>query len=735
MQENKKLFELSGEVEDIVYRNQNNGYTVLELISGDETITAVGIMPTVSAGEELKLIGRYTNHPSYGEQFSVEACERSMPTTCASILKYLSSGAIKGVGPATARRLVEAFGEKTIEVIEKEPQRLSSVKGITKDKAEKISGELQKIFGVREVMTELGKFGIPSSQAVKVWKFYGNKALDLISENPYILCSSGLNIPFETADNIAAGQERPFDDICRIRAGLVHILEHNKNNGHTCLPMDRLLSACAGFLSVTDEQAKEALDQMLTDGSLVVDIVREKEFIFLPDMHSCEIYISARLNMLMRFPAQQITGVDKAIESIEKVNSIKYAEFQKRAIFEAMTKGLLILTGGPGTGKTTTLNAIIKILRDNGQKVCLAAPTGRAAQRMSQVTGCEAKTIHRLLEVSWDKQDNPVFMKNEKNLLDCDALILDELSMVDSQLFESLMHAFPLGCRLIMVGDCDQLPSVGAGNVLGDLIDSGKIPVVQLNEIFRQSMESLIVTNAHSIVQGKKPELSCTTNDFFFLNRISALQISDTIMQLCKTRLPRSYGYSALNDIQVLCPGRKGELGTFELNKKLQNTLNPKNEFKREININGLILRTGDKVMQVKNNYDIPWVKENGENGEGIFNGDIGILTEVSKSTGSLKVLFEDKLAVYDVDSTADLELAYAVTVHKSQGNEFTAVIIPMYQGPPQLSYRNLLYTAVTRAKKLLILVGNPKIVEKMVANNRKTLRYSAIKDFLLRDS
>lgn len=734
MQSKEKLFQLCGEVEDIIYRNETNGYTVIEVICNKESVTAVGIMPLVSVGEELKLIGTFKSHHTYGEQFSVQALERFMPSSSASILKYLSSGTVKGIGPATAKRLVEAFGDETIEVMQNNPERLASLKGITKDKAKKISEELQKIFGVREVMVALTKYGISPAQSVNIWKVWGNKAVEKIEEDPYLLCTSSFNVPFETADNIAVSQGRPFDDVCRIRAGFIHILLHNTRNGHTCLPMDKLIAACMSFLCINEDQAKDVLEQLLTEGTLILDVVREREFIFLPEYHKCESYISTRIMMLKRFPTEPITGIEEAVENIEKEFDIKYAQLQKQAIFEALSKGMLILTGGPGTGKTTTLNAIIKILKDNGLKVALAAPTGRAAQRMSQVTNCEAKTIHRLLEVAWNNQDNPVFMRNEKNLLECDALIVDELSMVDSMLFESLMRALPLGCKLILVGDCDQLPSVGAGNVLGDLIASNTLPVVQLKEIFRQSMESLIVTNAHAIVNGKMPDLTKTTSDCFFINRGSSNSISDTIVELCQKRLPVSYGYSALNDIQILCPGRKGNLGTYEINKKLQNALNPKEEHKREININGLMLRCGDKVMQSKNNYNIQWVKPNGESGEGIFNGDIGTLTEVSKSTQSIQVKFDDKVAVYDLDSAADLELAYAITVHKSQGNEFNAVIIPMYNTPPQLAYRNLLYTAVTRAKKMLIFVGSPSVVKKMVDNNKKTLRYSALKDFLERE-
>ncbi|MEE0859425.1 MAG: ATP-dependent RecD-like DNA helicase [Acutalibacteraceae bacterium] len=735
MTNNKQLIELTGEIEDIIYRNDSNGYSVFEITSGSETVTAVGMVPSVNIGEEVKLIGNYKKHPTYGEQFSFEVCERTIPSTTSAILKYLSSGAIKGVGPSTAKKLVESFGEKTLEIIENEPHRLAEIKGISKDKAETMSKSLQQIFGVRKVMTELSRFGISSHQSIKAWNLYGNKVLEIIEENPYTLCNNSLNISFEIADNIAIEQNRQFDDICRIRAGFLHILTHNQNNGHTCLPMDKLIEACCKFLQIAEDKANNTLKDMLNEGLLVLDIVREKEFIFLPDMHNCESYSASRIAMALRFPAEKIDNIEQAINNIEKENNIKYAELQRTAIEMALSKGLLILTGGPGTGKTTTLNAIISILKDNGLTVALAAPTGRAAQRMSQVTGCEAKTIHRLLEVMWNKQDQPVFMRNEKNVLECDALVIDELSMLDSLLFESVMRALPLGCRLIMVGDSDQLPSVGAGNILCDLIASGKIPVVQLNEIFRQSMQSLIVTNAHRIVKGEQPIIDDTTSDFFFMKRTSLDTLVSTISDLFVDRLPKSYGYSPLSDIQILCPSRKGQIGTYEINKVLQQSINPKEAFKREININGTILRMGDKVMQNKNNYNIPWTKENGENGEGVFNGDIGILTSVTNNPATLQVTYDDKVAFYDAESAVDLELAYAVTVHKSQGNEFNAVIIPLYNNPPQLIYRNLLYTAVTRAKKLLIIIGSNKTLYRMVENNKKTLRYSALKDFILREA
>ena len=730
--DNTELERLEGDVESIVYRNDENGYTVLELDSDGELMTAVGNMPLVAVGETLSLLGFYVNHSSYGRQFSVKVCERSMPVGAASILKYLSSRAIKGVGPSTAKKLVEQFGDSTLDVIENEPQRLTAIKGITLEKAKKMSEELQGHFGIRQLMAKLQSYGIPPQCVVSLWREYGKNAMTAIEENPYILCSEQFEVPFESADMIAQKQEKAADSIFRIEAGLFHILEHNKLNGHTCLPKDRLLQACSAFLELPQDKCAACLENMLTSNTVFSHNINGRDFIFTPQMYECELYVAARLNAMLRCPPTVIKGVEKALDEIEISEKIEYAELQRRAVLEAASKGLLVLTGGPGTGKTTTLNAIIKILKMNGEKVFLAAPTGRAAQRMSEVTGEEAKTIHRLLEVSWDNRDRPVFKRNEANPLRCDALIIDEVSMVDSALFFSVMQAVPMGCRIILVGDSDQLPSVGAGNVLGDLIESYAVPVVQLNEIFRQSMKSLIVTNAHRIVGGEMPILNETKKDFFFMQRINKELIAKTIIDLCKTRLPQSYGFSPLDDIQVLCPGKKGALGTYDLNERLQAALNPADELKPELSFNNKTFRRGDKVMQIKNNYDIPWTRDEGEMGEGIFNGDVGILTSVNKNAKTVEVRFDDKTAKYHGDDLLNLELAYAVTVHKSQGNEFNAVVIPMHKGAPQLYYRNLLYTAVTRAKNLLILVGDPSVVEYMVRNNRRTLRYSGLKCFLL---
>ncbi len=731
--ETKTLYEVMGAVERIVFRNEQNGYSVIELSVEGEQLTAVGTLPYVGVGENVRLLGNFKSHPTFGEQFVVELCERSMPTTTAAILKYLSSGAIKGVGPGIASKLVEKFGEKTLEVIEKTPQELTKIRGITLEKAQKISDEFNKLFCVRELMIYLGKYGITPEEAIKIYKQYGQEAAERINENPYLLCEEPLGVSFERADKLAYALQLPQEDDCRIRAGTVYILQHNMNNGHTCLPKDKLLEAAANFLNIELEKADRVLEELVQEGTLQRDIMGEREFIFTSKMHQIEVYSAGRLLMMLKFPPKKILGADEFIEAIEREHKISYAKLQRTAIKQALEEGLLILTGGPGTGKTTTLNAIINILEKNGEKVSLAAPTGRAAQRMAAVTGKEAKTIHRLLEVQWDADDKQVFKRNEKNLLDCDALILDELSMVDAALFEGVLRALPLGCRLIMVGDCDQLPSVGAGNVLSDLIKSGVIATVELKEIFRQSQKSLIVTNAHRIVNGEMPELSVRDNDFFFMRVNDQQTISDTIRDLCTRRLPETYGYSSLFDIQVIAPGKKGPLGTVQINKAMQEAINGASTAKKEININGTVFREGDKVMQIKNNYDIMFAREDGTGGEGVFNGDIGILLNIDKAEGVLIVQFDDKYAKYDLESAKDLDLAYAITVHKSQGSEFEAVVMPMYFGAPQLYYRNLLYTAVTRARSMIVLVGNDWTVRKMVENNKKTRRFSGLKNFLVK--
>ncbi len=730
----KNFTEITGMVEDIIYRNEQNGYTVFEIADGDDSITAVGILPQVSAGDTVKVTGSFINHRNYGRQFSVEVCEICRPTEAADILRYLSSGAIKGIGAHTAQLLVSEFGESTLDVMETQPERVALIKGISANKAADFSNQLRTNSGVRSLMLYLGEYGISNTSSVKIYNLLGSDCVDRIKENPYILCQSNLGVTFESADFIAKKENLDNDSILRLRAGIVYVLRHNERNGHTCLPKDKLAAITADFLGVEIDKILSCMDEMAFDRSLIEDKIGDNTFLYIPETHLSEMYISSRIKMLMKFPSEKIKGIDNEIEKCEKEDGITYADLQKEAITKALTEGMLVLTGGPGTGKTTTLNAIIKIMKNKGRKVLLSAPTGRAAQRMSELTGDEAKTLHRLLEVSWDKHDNPVFNRNERNQLKCDALIVDEVSMVDTFIFESVMRALPLGCRLILVGDSDQLPSVGPGNILGDIIESGVIPVVRLNEIFRQAQKSLIVTNAHKIVNGEMPVLNSADKDFFFLVKNNKADILNIILDLCSNRLPNAYNYSAFENIQVLAPSKKGELGTVELNKQLQNILNPKSTDKTEVSIGSKTFRAGDKVMQIKNNYDIRWFKENGDTGEGIFNGDIGIIEKIDRKSKLIKINFYDKTASYTFEFASDLDFAYAITVHKSQGNEFDAVVIPMFSGPPQLYYRNLLYTAVTRAKKTLILVGNPQTVEYMVNNNRRTKRYSGLKEFLLRD-
>ena len=733
MEENN-LLQIEGSVERIVYRNEDNGYTVLEIDVDGEEFTAVGVMPQITAGDRARMLGSFTEHKSYGLQFSAQTCEVERPTGAADILRYLASGAVKGVGPTTARRLVDAFGENTLEVMENEPERVAMLRGISSDKAADFSIQLKSNEGIRKLVLFLGEYDISNAAAIRIFKALGPMAVRLIKENPYILCDGDFGISFESADKIAVRENLGGDAEIRVNAGILYILRRNEGNGHTCLPRDVLADTAARFLGVEVQSVEESMERLIFDRSLVSESFEGREFIFRQSMHLTELYISSRLKLLKGFPAESLRGIDNAIGICEKADGIVYDDLQKCAIKMALSEGFLVLTGGPGTGKTTTLNAIIKILQRNGQRVFLAAPTGRAAQRMTELTGNEAKTLHRLLEVAWNREDKPVFGKNEKNLLKCEALIIDEMSMVDVNIFESVLRALPVGCRLILVGDSDQLPSVGAGNVLGDLVESGVLPVVSLNKIFRQAQQSLIVTNAHRIVGGIMPILNSADKDFFFMPRANKNDVTNTILELCTTRLPKAYGYSPIDSIQVLCPSKKGELGTAELNLKLQEALNPKANSKDEATVGGKTFRVGDKVMQTKNNYDIRWERDDGEIGEGVFNGDIGVILSIDRKNKLFRIRFFDKIAALSYENASELEFAYAVTVHKSQGNEFDCVIIPVFPGPSRLYYRNLLYTAVTRAKERLILVGNPYTVEMMVKNNRQTKRYSGLRYFLKRD-
>ena len=724
---------IEGNIENIVYTNPENGYSVIEINYENALTTVVGIMPSCCVGEKVKLKGEWTKHPSFGTQFKVSACERFMPKSAGDMLRYLSGGTIKGIGPALASKIVERFGESTFEVMESSPERLSVIKGISHDKAIEIGEMFKKQFDVREVMIALERYGMSPTECLNAYKALGISAIERISENPYILCSDKVGMRFERADEIALSFPNKINCVFRQRAGILHILKHNLKNGHTCLPRSKIILPSQELLQLQHDEVQEIIDDLIEDREIIEDFFSDKSYLFLPEEYMDEKSIADRIKVMLRFPPAGRRTVEDDINKIEIKNGIKFEKKQREAILTAVTKGLLVLTGGPGTGKTTTLNGILELFEKQKLRVLLAAPTGRAAMRMSEVTKRQAKTIHRLLEVEWTDSNRQYFARNTENPLECDAVIVDELSMVDTHLFASLLNALPLGCRLIMVGDCDQLPPVGAGNVLQDIIAANLLPVVCLSEVFRQSLKSLIVTNAHKIVKGEYPDLSQTDKDFFFMQRANVYTGAETIADLYCERLPKAYSYNPIRDIQIICPSKKGVMGTVNLNNELQKRLNPAARDKEEF-VNGTrIFREGDKVMQIKNNYDIFWTRGK-ENSSGIFNGDIGIIIAINHNASFLKINFDGRIATYPFENIKELELAYAITVHKSQGSEFEAVIMSACGVIEQLRYRNLLYTAVTRAKNILVLVGSKNEVYAMVDNDKKTRRYSALKYLLLRD-
>lgn len=723
---------LQGTVENIKFRNEQNGYTVLEVGCADELITAVGTFSDISVGESVRLSGTWTYHSTFGRQFKVEAFEREMPATAEQLYTYLAAGAVKGIGPATAMKIIEKFGEKAFDILENEPEKLATIKGISLEKAEKMQESFKKQFAVRNIMIALETYGMSPRECIAAYEAFGSNAVERVVKNPFELCEADTGIGFERAEAIADALPNPPESDFRLRAGITHIVRQNLySNGHTCIPREKLLKIAADYLYVGEDAVDIQIDTLTSSGALTAKEIKNREFIFLTSAYRDEKTIADRMKILLRFPPPQCETLEKDIAKQEKADGITYAETQREAIKTAVSRGVLILTGGPGTGKTTTLNGILKLFEQQELDIALAAPTGRAAKRITELTGREAKTMHRLLEVEWDEHDRPVFKRNLRNPLECDVLVLDELSMVDISLFASLMQALPFGCRLIMVGDSDQLPPVGAGNVLADLIASELLPVVELTEVFRQAMGSLIVTNAHRIVAGEMPDIDRKDGDFFFMERQNPYVAAQTISALYAKRLPEAYKFSPQNDIQVLCPSKKGETGTVHLNKVLQDLVNPPDDEKKELSVGFRTFRVGDKVMQTKNNYNITWEKSDGETGEGIFNGDIGVIENIDIHTETVQICFDDRSAVLAKEQMTDVELAYAVTVHKSQGSEFPAVIMPVVSVLPNLCYRNLLYTAVTRAKQLLILVGTRAEIQKMVENDKKTRRYSALKTFL----
>lgn len=719
---------ISGVVENIVYKNESNDYTVFEIVDADNRlITAVGIIPMVSEGENVELEGQWTYHKEFGKQFSFVSYEKSLPKEIDGIIQYLSGKMIKGVGPITAVKIANRFGMDTFDVIENHPEWLTDISGITRKKAIAISESFRAQSELRGVMMFFKDY-MGTGEITRVYKQLGASAVGTVKDNPYILCNGDYGISFEKADAMAASFGFAPDSAVRIISGIRYVLGYNAStNGHTCLPKDKLISAAAGLLSISEEDVAAKIDGFIGAGEIFSYKDSESELIMTPNVNYSEEYIAKKLRSLSR-EVIQLSSMDisSLIQKVETRIGVRYADKQREAIFRCMNGGVTIITGGPGTGKTTVVKGIISIFNDLDLKTALAAPTGRAAKRMSEATGEEAKTIHRLLEMERGEGDEIKFNRNSRNPLDEKVIIVDEASMIDLSLMYALTQALKRGARLILIGDADQLPSVGAGNVLDDLIASGAIDTVRLTEIFRQSKESLIVTNAHKVNNGESPILNVTDNDFFFVRRENERDISDTVADLIMQRLPKTYGTAIKDKIQVISPSKRGAGGVELLNSALQERINPKATFKKEKASHGVVFREGDRVMQTVNNYDIEWEK-NGLSGFGIFNGDIGVIESIDLKRETIDIWFDDRFVRYDFENLDQLELSYAITVHKSQGSEYPVVIIPMYSCPPMLMTRNLLYTAVTRAKKMVILVGRSDIPDKMIRNNREVLRYTTL--------
>ena len=729
-----ELLKLEGTVEHVIYENSETGYAVFEVDAGGTDIVVAGNVGEVNNGMSVTAYGYMVNHPSYGEQFRAQTCETTLPQDTSSILSYLSSRVLPYIGPATAKKIVAKFGDDTLNVIAETPQKLCELRGISPEKAEKISSEFRRLFGAREVIAWMAKYGLSAQTAVTAYRTYGPHTVDALKQNPYLLCSEPLNLKFSQADAIAAQLQLDLGSSFRISAGLFYALRHNASNGHTCLPEDKLVESTARFIKVEPDRVRSELQELLEQEEMRSRAFDGVKYIYMPDLLAAEEDIAARLGELSTFPTEPPATLESDIKVLEMTQGFAYAPLQREAIRMALSSRVMVLTGGPGTGKTTTVKAILTLYEGIYDRVALCAPTGRAAKRLSELTGHNASTIHRLLEVDYST-GSVRFIHNEKNLLPFDVIILDEMSMVDAKLFQALLAATRYHCRIIMVGDADQLPSVGPGNVLGEILQANVLPTVCLTEIFRQAEKSLIVQNAHRIVNGQMPVKGKKEDDFFMIES-AGLACQRLVCDLVSTRLPRTYGFDPIRDIQVLCPTKKGPTGSEELNRRLQAILNPPAPDKPQIvwEQSGRILRLGDKVMQIKNDYDIAYERSGAEAGVGAYNGDLGIITGVDTDNRSVTVQMDDRKYVYGADQLNELEPAYAVTVHKSQGSEFPAVILPLADVPPKLCYRNLFYTGVTRARKLCVLAGTQRTEQAMVHNVRQNMRYSGLR-YLLREA
>jgi exodeoxyribonuclease V alpha subunit len=727
--------QIQGTVDDIVFQNEDNGYVVARLKSEDKSIvTIVGCIPYITEGQSLKLTGKWTVHREFGQQFRVESCEELVPSTLLGIERYLSSGIISGIGPVTAKKIVEKFKEETLEVLDGDIGRLREIEGIGEKKIELIYNSYSRQREVRNIMVFLQTYGVTTGQCVKIYKKYGTDSIKTVKNNPYILTEDIAGIGFKTADKIARSLGVEANSPYRIQSGISYVINQFCGLGNTYMPYDKLLKDGADVLSVSEKEIEENVLQSAVDGKIKIDTCENKQCIFTMPYYYCELGVTQKILTLTLSKYKELkVDIDSEIKEFEEKNNIIFAPSQKEAISGAAQNGIEIITGGPGTGKTTIIKCIIGIFEKEGLRVFMAAPTGRAAKRMTQATGTEAKTIHRLLEMGINQEDDMTFSKDEAQPLECDVVIVDEASMIDIMLMNNLLKAISVGTRLIIVGDVDQLPSVGPGNVLRDLIESRCVKVVRLKDIFRQAKESMIIVNAHKINNGEMPVLNRKNTDFYFMSCEDQTKMQDTLIELINIRLPSfNKNWNKLQHIQILSPMRKGMLGVASLNKRLQEILNPKSKDKKEKIFRDTIFRAGDKVMQTKNNYSLKWTRIAGageKEGLGIFNGDVGYIEDVDDEEGTISVIFDDdKRVEYENIYLDELDLAYAVTIHKSQGSEFPVVIMPVFMGPPLLMNRNLFYTGITRAKEMVVLVGSLKAVKFMISNNRSFERYSLLK-------
>ncbi|NMS91022.1 ATP-dependent RecD-like DNA helicase [Clostridioides difficile] len=719
---------LEGMISEIVFKNEDNGYTIAHLVNEKDEIVIVGCMPTLAIGESIEVEGKWVNHKIYGTQFEVNSFMPVTPSSLEGIYVYLSSGMIHGIGEKMAKRIIDKFGVDTLNVIQNSPERLQEVEGIGSKKIKQIVKSYEEDRELRNIIIELSPFGITPNYCLKIYKKYKSNAIEVINRNPYQLAEDIRGIGFKVADSIAnkIGIDKNSKD--RVCQGILYTLNKSLSNGHTYLPEHVLIQDSEKLLELNGEIIKECIMMLVYNQKIHIEKVNNENLIYLMPYYLAENGVCSQIVKLSQYEFEDLKiDIDSEINILEEDKKIKLAEKQILAVKESINSGVLIITGGPGTGKTTTINSIIEIFENNGKSVTLAAPTGRAAKRMSETSDKEAKTIHRLLEMGFSTDDDLTFFKDEEDPINSDVIIVDEVSMVDIILMYNLLKAIKLGTRVILVGDSDQLPSVGAGNVLKDMIDSNIINVVKLNEIFRQAQESMIIVNAHKINNGEPLYLNTKEKDFFFIRKSTNEEILNEIIGLVNERLPKFYKVDKLKDIQVLSSMRKGELGVTNLNIELQKYLNKKEKFKVEESFSKRLFRVGDKVMQVKNNYTKKWETEDQkESGEGIYNGDIGYVYHIDKDKKTIYVLFDQtKIVSYLYDELDEIDHSFCTTIHKSQGSEFPVVVLPITWAPPMLLSRNLLYTAVTRAKKLVVLVGDVKYLEYMIKNNRVNQRYS----------